>query len=145
MITFNELSSTVSDWEIEFLFKVLSDRKHRISHDTMPSYAEHSLFVNNHPYHMWSIVRLNEIPIGTVYIGCDNSVGIHMLYEFTIHRKLVIQRFVDRYKPLTGKASTVSRNFIFNIAIGDLEYEKDLRDCGATPLQTTYQIKGNKK
>tara|TARA_Y100001933_G_scaffold253728_1_gene294373 strand:- start:979 stop:1416 length:438 start_codon:yes stop_codon:yes gene_type:complete len=145
MITFDELTSKISDWEIKFLFKVLLERKYRISHDRMPSYAEHNSFVNNHPYHIWSIVRLNEIPIGTVYIGCDNSVGIHILTEFRMHRKHVIQAVVDRFKPLTGKPSTVNRNFIFNIAVGDLEYEKDLRDCGATPLQITYQIKGKNK
>ena len=52
MITFHELTSKISDWEIEFLFKVLLERKYRISHDRMPSYAEHNSFVNNHPYHM---------------------------------------------------------------------------------------------
>ena len=35
---------------IEFLYELLNARKHNISHEKIPSFSEHRLFVDNHPY-----------------------------------------------------------------------------------------------
>jgi hypothetical protein len=140
MISFVALSSPPKEWEVQFLYKLLSSREHRISHKRMPSLNAHRSFVANHPYHSWSVVLLEDVAIGAIYTHLDNSVGIHFLPEFRSHRQSVIRLFMRSFSPLPGSSSIANDHFIFNVAMGDLDYENDLRACGAIPLQITYQI-----
>lgn len=140
MISFVALSSPPSEWEIDFLYRLLLSRRYRISHKSMPSLDDHRSFVVNHPYHTWSIILLDDIAIGAIYTQLDNSVGIHFLPDFRSHRQSAIRAFMRSFGSLPGRPSIASEHFIFNVAIGDLEYENDLRACGAIPLQITYHI-----
>ena len=55
----------------EFLYELLKEREPHvnISHKTMPTWEEHSKFVQNHPYVDWYIIH-NDVGdrVGTVYV-----------------------------------------------------------------------------
>ena len=141
MISFVPLSSPAKKKEIDFLYKLLLSRKPNISHRKCPSIEEHRAFVLNHPYRNWSLVKCDNTSIGSIYTGFDNSVGITLFSEFLSYRKSVIIKFLEDFIPLPGKSSIVRDEFIFNVAVKDLEYQEDLRKCGAIQIQHTYSIK----
>ena len=141
MISFIPLTTPAKEKEIQFLHKLLLSRKHNISNRKSPSLEDHRAFVLNHPYRTWSLVFYDKTSIGSVYTGFDNSVGITLLPEYLSYRKLVITKFLEDFLPLPGKASIVRDEFIFNVAVEDLEYRKDLVNIGAIKIQETYSIK----
>ena len=141
MISFVPLNTPAKEKEIQFLHKLLLSRKHNISNCKSPSLEDHRAFVLNHPYRNWSLVLYDKTSIGSVYTGFDNSVGITLFPEYLSYRKLVIRKFLEDFLPLPGKASIVRDEFIFNVAVGDLEYRKDLVNIGAIKIQETYSIK----
>ena len=141
MISFTPLSDPPTEDNIFFLYKLLLERRYSISHKQTPSFEVHREFVVNHPYRFWSIVEVGGRPIGAVYAGFDNSVGIQLLPQSLAHRPAVIRAFLQNHCPLPAKASLVSGDFVFNVAVADTEYQNDLRECGALPLQTTFVFK----
>ena len=141
MISFIPISSPATEEDIHFLYKLLLSREFNISHRKSPSIEDHRAFVLNHPYRNWSLVFYDKTSIGSVYTGFDNSVGITLFPEYLSYRKLVITKFLEDFIPLPGKASIVRDEFIFNVAIGDLEYRKDLVNIGAIKIQETNSIK----
>ena len=141
MISFIPISSPAQEKEIHFLHKLLLSREHNISHRKAPSLKDHRAFVLNHPYRSWSLVLSDNISIGSVYTGFDNSVGNTLFPEFISYRKSVIIKFLEDFDPLPGRASIVRAEFIFNVAVDDIKYEEDLRKCGAIQIQHTYSIK----
>lgn len=141
MISFIPLSAPAKEKDIQFLYKLLISRVHNISHRKSPSFEDHRAFVLNHPYRNWSLVLHDNTSIGSVYTGFDNSVGITLFPEFLSYRKEVIIKFLQNFEPLPEKASIVSAEFIFNVAVSDKDYQKDLLKCGAIQIQHTYSIK----
>ena len=141
MISFTPLSYPPTEDNIFFLYKLLLERRYSISHNQTPSFEGHREFVVNHPYRFWSIVEVGGRPIGAVYAGFDNSVGIQLLPQSLVHRPAVIRAFLQKHCPLPAKASLVSGDFVFNVAVADTEYQNDLRECGAFPLQMTFVLK----
>ena len=140
MISFSALSCPTEENEINFLYKLLKSRKHSISHSKLPSLKEHRSFVQNHPYRTWCIILWKNVEIGPIYTGFDNSVGIHILQEYISYRQLVILKFLEDFVPLRSIKSKIRKEFIFNVAVNDFEYERDLQICGAIPIQITYSI-----
>ena len=141
MISFTPLSDPPTEDNIFFLYKLLLERRYSISHNQMPSFEGHREFVVNHPYRFWSIVEVGGRPIGAVYAGFDNSVGIQLLPQSLAHRPFVIRAFLQNHSPLPAKASLISGEFVFNVAMADTAYQNDLRKCGAFPLQMTFVLK----
>lgn len=62
-----------------FLYELLAERKpeESISHKAMPTYAQHCLFIEGHPYLAWYIVE-NDVgfPLGAVYISRQRELGV---------------------------------------------------------------------
>ena len=143
MISFIPISSPATEEDIQFLYKLLLSRKFNISHRKSPSIQDHRDFVLDHPYRNWNLVLHDSTPIGSVYSGFDNSVGITLFPEFLSNRRAVIKKFLEDFAPLPGKASIVRDEFIFNVAIEDLRYQEDLLNSGAIQIQHTYSIKKN--
>ena len=143
MISFFPIPNPPKEKDIHFLHKLLLSRDKNISHLKSPSFEDHRAFVLNHPYRNWSLVLLEKISIGSVYVGFDNSVGITLFPEYLSYRKEVIVGFLENFQPLPGRASIVRGDFIFNVAVDDLHYQEDLRKCGAIQIQQTYSIKNS--
>ena len=141
MIFFIPISKPPKEEEVLFLYELLATRQHFISHKNMPTLESHRNFVLNHPYKNWNIIISNNKKIGAIYVGFDNSVGVHILPNDLMLRPDVILAFLREFTPSPGIRSLKSSEFIFNIALEDINFQDDLRKCGANPIQITFQFK----
>ena len=66
-IKFSSLNRSSGE-EIIFLYNLLKDRQHSISHKKMPSIEDHKQFINNNPYLFWYLIREDNTLIGSTYI-----------------------------------------------------------------------------
>ena len=102
---------------MQFLYDVLKDKEHNISHSNMPSFEKHRSFVCNHPYKNWYLIKKEKSLIGSLYIGFDNSVGINLLKKHLNLRTDIILLFLNKFSPSQGKDSLIRDDFIFNISL----------------------------
>ena len=112
--------------QVEVLYDILKWRSNHISHVIMPSFTEHSNFVNSNPYRGWWIVRNKNSGrniIGSCYLQYDNSVGLHLNFDFVGFTAI---KFLSKLKmemePLSEEKSLVYRDYYFNVS----PYNKDL-------------------
>jgi hypothetical protein len=64
-----------------FLYELLDIRhpEENITHNGMPTYAEHVDFMDAKPYKEDYIIEENEVRIGRLYITHDDKIGIHTI------------------------------------------------------------------
>lgn len=64
------------------LWQLLQERtpSQSISHQKMPTWNEHCLFVANHPYLAWYLIEIDEV-VGSVYLTHLNEIGIFIFIE----------------------------------------------------------------
>ena len=94
MISLISLTNPPKENEIKFLYFLLKSRSASISHDKMPSFEDHRIFVLNHPYKIWNIVFKGNIKIGSQYICHNNSVGINLLPDYLVYRPNIITEVI---------------------------------------------------
>ena len=104
------------DEQVHSLYELLKLRKHTISHYSIPSYAEHSSFVRNHPYRAWFLVETKSKYVGSVYITSENTVGINVDEEYLSQEVINIINFVNtKCQPLAAIPSVRSGKFAINV------------------------------
>ena len=66
------------DWQ--FLYDLLAERPKiaNISHQDMPSLAEHTAFVRAHPYYAWYIIEHDHESAGACYLTKQDEIGIQV-------------------------------------------------------------------
>tara|TARA_B100001115_G_C15524447_1_gene248853 strand:+ start:126 stop:569 length:444 start_codon:yes stop_codon:yes gene_type:complete len=133
-----------SEEQIKNLFKLLSERKHNISNKSLPTYSEHKNFVQNNPYQVWYLIKLEQNYEGSIYINKDNSIGINNCDEFS-HTliKQVLNKIIDNHKPLKSKPSERSGEFFLNVAASNKSLQKKLNLIGLKISQVSFTF--NKK
>lgn len=129
------LSSPVCPQQARFLYNLLQQRKQSISHKRMPTYAEHIAFIENHPYREWFLIYLRDTPIGSLYLGLDNSVGLHFIEGYDVYLKPIIIIMEQLLTPLPPLKSIRSESFFFNIPPGNRRLRRILEDSGYYPTQ----------
>ena len=108
---------TGEDSEVEILYDFLSRRKHKISHDQMPTYDQHRAFVRNHPYLSWYLIKVNSNYIGDFYVTDKNTIGINILDNFLSEKlPLLIDRIKSEFVPLPAIKSIRGKFFSINVA-----------------------------
>ena len=127
---------------IKELYYILGKRKskHKISFKTMPSEEEHERFVRKNPYRVWFLIEKNKKYIGTLYLTKMNEVGIHLMRNLEISKK-IISFIISKYKPLKKIDSVRNECFIINISPEDIKLKKIFVDMGAKLIQNTYLLK----
>lgn len=62
------------------LYALLAERppEVNISHKTMPTWEEHSAFVDSHPYAYWRLLDVDGDIIGACYLTKQNEIGIQI-------------------------------------------------------------------
>src|SRR5580700_4473515 len=102
-----------------FLYELLKEREphQNISHREMPSFEEHTHFVDSHPYREWFIIfyewrNVEMGPIGAIYLSKQNEIGIFIAKEYQGkgHGKTAICLLMNRYP---------GERFLANIAPGN--------------------------
>ena len=126
---------------IEFLYELLNARKHNISHEKIPSFNEHRLFVDNHPYREWYLIEENNKFVGSLYIANNNAIGINILSNSKSIIKKSIEWVSINKNPLPGIKSLRSNYFHINVSPENKVLIKALNDMKAPPVEVTYLIK----
>jgi RimJ/RimL family protein N-acetyltransferase len=62
------------------LYDLLLERKEwqSISHEKMPNYGEHTIFVETMPYEHWYGIYDKDTFVGSIYIGKENNIGLFL-------------------------------------------------------------------
>ena len=141
MLRLQRLSSPVCPQHARFLYTLLQHRKHSISHRQMPGYDEHIAFIENHPYRDWFLIFLRDSPIGTLYLGFDNSVGLHLTEGHDVYLKPTISIMEQLLTPLPPLKSIRSESFFFNIPPGNRRIRRLLESSGYYPTQLSMTKK----
>ena len=129
-----------SDKQIEILYDLLRVRKYSISHTNLPEFNEHKEFVINNPYRVWMLIYQRQIPIGTIYISNDNSIGLSLKTYSEMLMKIIIKQVVKNYKPLPPIKSLRGKNFHININPSNKELISIFENIGLVHLQSTYSL-----
>ena len=129
-----------TDKQIEILYDLLKLREYSISHINLPEFDEHKEFVINNPYRVWMLVYQKQIPIGTIYISNDNSIGISLKKPTDILVRSLINNVTEKYKPLPAIKSRRGRHFHINLNPKNQELISILEKIGLVHIQSTYAI-----
>lgn len=120
-ITLKEVKK--SDEDIEALFYLIKQRgSHAISHKSVPAFSDHAKFVKNHPYRHWFIVLNDAAPIGSIYIGTENCLGIFLLNWRLDVLEAVLEKITTTYNPLPPVPSVRTKGYFINVS----PYNKEL-------------------
>lgn len=142
-VKFDALSDPPTQSEITFLYKLILERRYVISHSNPPTLLEHEKFVRNHPYRNWFIASINGNRIASLYLGFDNSVGIHLLQAYSHLTPIVLAGFESEFDPLPSQASVVRGEFFFNVPPEDSEKIRQFKESGYTIIQVSFCKKMN--
>lgn len=126
--------------QIVALYGLLKERVHNISHTSIPTFANHREFVLNNPYRIWYLVRVEGCSIGSAYLTKDNWISIFLMEEYSCVFEDVIQRLLERHKPLSEKKSLRPPYFCMNVALTDKKTVSRIKRLGWKRIQTTFAL-----
>ena len=138
---FSLITVNKSKEHVEILFSLLKQRAHNISHEQMPDFKEHELFVFNHPFREWFLVKSNNVFVGSIYVLDNNCIGINIDINNLNIIKKSINWILSEIKPLPGIKSVRNKNFHININPDNKKMTKLLNDLNAKLIEHTYIIK----
>lgn len=125
--------------QIQILYDLLKARHHRISHAEMPDFETHRDFVEAHPYRVWYLVVDGQDPIGSLYVGKDNAIGINLVRDpGTAALGEVIDRVMGETRPLPPIASVRAGYFFVNVPSGNTQLMRQLAELGFDAIQTSF-------
>lgn len=137
-IKFEKISG--SERQKKILFRLLKQRKYKISHLQTPDIRSHNNFVENHPYRAWFIVFDKKEEIGTFYIKFDNSIGINLLIQTKENIEFILSFIKSNYLPQNEVASLIPSYFYLNISSDNFQLQGILDEMEITKLQVSYKI-----
>ena len=127
--------------QIETLYAQLKNRSHNISHKSVPSFDEHTEFVQNHPYRKWIIVRNTEIAIGNVYMQYNNSIGLNIYPSVTCEQIYkILRRIFASNSPLPAVPSVRFGEFFLNVATDNKMLQNMLSSLGFSEVERTFVL-----
>jgi len=129
----------VEEKDKKFLYMLLKERRHNISHRNMPSFSEHEDFLRRKPYRFWYMV-CSDTEIGSFYIQDDNSIGIHLLAFKKEHTQEVLGYIINNFEPKKGVPSKIPPYFYINVPQSDRDLREDLEAMGLQSIQTSYEL-----
>lgn len=126
--------------DIQLLFDLLCERKHNISHRSLPEFEEHVQFVMNFPYRAWYFVSRRDVVIGTFYIKSDNSIGINLLDPSMSDIKFVLEYIKSKYKPNAPVKSMVPDYFYLNLPSSASASLTAMKMLGFCEIQRSFKV-----
>ncbi len=125
--------------QIETLYEQIKKRSYNISHKSVPSFDQHTKFVQNHPYREWVILKDNDRAIGNVYIQFDNSIGLHFDFSKYIERVDEVLSFINTsYSPLPAEPSVRISEFFFRVSSDNRLLQERLSILGFREVERTF-------
>jgi RimJ/RimL family protein N-acetyltransferase len=130
----------VNDQDAKVLLKLLESRDYPISHHNPPTKEDHLLFVKSKPYRYWAIVLEDNLPVGTVYIQSNNSIGLNLLQQKKQLVHKILRHIKTSLNPLKEVKSKAPPYFYINISYANNKLGKILCELDASPIQVSYKI-----
>ena len=130
----------VDEGDEDILFDLLTRREHFISHIRLPDRDEHIRFIKSNPYRYWAIVLEDDVPIGTVYVQMDNSIGLNLLKQKKQYVYRTLKHIKQNFEPLDEIKSKTPSYFFVNISYYNNALEKTLSELGALPIQVSLKV-----
>jgi hypothetical protein len=130
-----------NDEHATILYELLKQRKHRISHKSLPSFEEHKSFVISHPYRIWFLIRTSDRYVGSIYAYKNNGIGISVNFGKEKFIEPAISLFLKINKPLKPIKSVRSAEFGVYAAPTDKKLISILESMGGHFAQVTYLFK----
>ncbi len=139
MIEFEPVIPTEA--QIECLFELLSARRHRISHRDGTSFAAHRRFVETHPYRVWYLVKQEGEPVGSVYLGEDNAIGVN-IDDRALDACLgpALDKITQEFDPLPSIPSVRAGRFFVNAPPSNKALVTALEKRGCALLQLSFAL-----
>ena len=127
--------------QIETLYAQLKNRSHNISHKSIPSFDEHTEFVQNHPYRKWIIVKDAEIAIANVYIQYNNSIGLNVDSLVTCEQiTKILKGIYALHSPLPAVPSVRFEEFFLNVASDNKMLQNVLSSLGFSEVERSFVL-----
>lgn len=129
------------------LYELLKKRSatHAISHNAVPEYAEHELFVQSKPYRYWYLVTLDGMTIGSAYITENNEIGIFLTDEFSHLQSDLLGKMVTNHEPLPAVKSKRVGQFSINSNPGNASLIAAIISTGGVHVQNSYLVGNSTK
>ena len=129
---------TLADEDIDFLFELLKQRKHTISHDGVVKYSDHVSFVKHHPYRYWFKVSDGNKNVGAAYVTDSNTIGVQICGSCaTVSTSAVLDILLRDIKPLPPLPSVRQADFVVNVSPSDKSKVEELGRAGWDIVQYT--------
>lgn len=125
----------------KYLFELLKNKSHEISHSKMPTYDEHLEFVINYPYRFWYIIKKSNSFIGSVYLTYENTIGLNLNSPNKKDYIATIKLITNIHKPLPPKKSVRSKYFQINANPNNDLLIKAIKSIEMIHIQNTYILK----
>jgi hypothetical protein len=130
-----------SEADIEALYKLLNDRSHSISHDSLTSFDEHKLFVLNNPYREWFLVRDKNLVVGSIYILKSNGIGLNIKNNDEVIIRDSIEWVLANFEPLPEIKSIRSKCFYISVHPDNEVMSNYLSKIDSLLIEHTYILK----
>jgi hypothetical protein len=130
-----------SEADIEALYELLNDRPHNISHNSLTSFDEHKLFVLNHPYREWFIIRDKNLVVGSIYVLKSNGIGIYINNNDEIIIRESIGWILANFEPLPEIKSIRSKYFHISVHPDNEVMSNCLSKLNSVLIEHTYILK----
>ncbi|MDB9959464.1 GNAT family N-acetyltransferase [Gammaproteobacteria bacterium] len=145
IISFKKPLSKISFKKVDvndskILFDLLKKRVHLISHNLIPTYANHKKFVESDPYQHWHLIYQDDEPIGYFYIQSDNSIGLNLISFNLRNVKQTLKYIKNNFKHASEVASKIPPYFYINAAYSNTDLIKVLTKLECAPIQTSYKL-----
>ena len=131
---------TDDEWQIKELYQLLQRRRFFISHNKMPNYETHKIFVRNNPYKIWYLIKKDEEFVGSFYIKDDNSIGLNLNEYSCIILKKIIKFIKNEFTPESQSPSKIPPYFYINTSAKNKALHLILEELKLTPLQISYKF-----
>ena len=128
-----------TDDQIEILYTLLKNRKHKISLDTNTSFEDHKKFVYSSPYRAWFLIKDKPRILGSFYITNSNFIGLNLNKSDDVQLvRSILDYIYSEYKPLSDIPSIRVSRFCVNVAPSDTSLINVLKEIDAELAQLTY-------
>lgn len=131
----------------EFLWEILRERlaepEANISHEEMPTMAEHLAYVARQPYRAWYIIAaLGGEWIGNVSLSHHNEIGIYIRRPWRRrgYAREAIKRVLRVHEPVGRAAGDIPEGYVANINPENSASIALFTGLGAKLLQVTYHL-----
>ncbi len=99
------------------LYTLLKERPAymNISHQSMPSFANHCRFVKSKPYKEWCLVKNGDETVGSIYLSKQNEIGIFFFKKFR-QKKLQVEtlrEYISKHRKLRLLANVSPKNKLY--------------------------------